>query len=62
MAETAEVLLPRYILLMVPIPGSLEKIGIAFKVADSTKNSYLKQQDLGGQEFRLDSNWASMDL
>ena len=50
------------IVLLVRIPGSLEKIGVQFKVQDASKRSYLQQQDLEGKEAWLPWNWAAFDL
>ena len=48
--------------LLLRIPGSLEKVGAHFQVAPPGKRSYLFQHDLEGKEYQLSTNWATVDI
>ena len=48
--------------LLLRVPGSLEKVGVHFRVTDPPKNSYLYQKDLEGEEYKLPSNLALLDV
>ena len=50
------------IVLLARVPGSLEKVGVSVQVAAPGKKSFLVQKDLDGNEYRLDSNWAALDM
>ena len=46
------------IVLLVRVPGSLEKVGVSAQIGEVGKKSFLWQKDLEG----LDSNWAALDM
>ena len=50
------------IVLLVRVPGSLEKVGVSVQVAQAGKKSYLNQRDLEGNPLRLARNWAVLDM
>ena len=50
------------IVLLVRVPGSLEKVGVSLQVAEPPKKSYLYQRDLEGNQYHLSSNWATVDM
>ena len=50
------------IVLLVRVPGSLEKVGVSVQVGEAWKKSFLWQKDLEGEEYRLDGNWATLDM
>ena len=50
------------IVLLVRVPGSLEKVGVSVQVGDAGKKTPLWQKDLEGKEYRLDGNWAALDM
>ena len=51
-----------HIVLLVRVPGSLEKVGVSVQVGEARKKSFCCQQDLEGKEYRLDCNWAALDM
>ena len=50
------------IVLLVRVPGSLEKVGVSLQVGPPKRTSYHYQQDLEGNQYVLSSNWGSVDL
>ena len=50
------------VVLLARVPGSLEKVGVSVQVAPPKKSSFLVQKDLDGNDYRLESRWALLDM